>query len=57
MAFANLDGALVVVLAVVVVGGGGRGVVDGRGLKLQPEHLLTDKRTRRSKASGMIRLG
>ena len=59
MAFANLtgNGALVVVLAVVVVGGGGRGVVAGRGLKLQPEHWLTDKRSRRSRAAGMVSLG
>ena len=57
MAFANLDrtGAFVVVLSVVVVGGGG--VVVGRGLKLQPEDWLVEKRTKRSRAPSMVRLG
>ena len=57
MAFPNLNGALVVVLAVVVVVGGGRGVVGGRGLEMQPELWLTDKRSRRSRAPSMVRLG
>ena len=53
MAFPNLDGTGALVVVVV----GGRGVVVGRGLKLQPEDWLVEKRSKRSRVPSMVRLG
>ena len=53
MAFPNLDGTGAFVVVVV----GGRGVVAGRGLKLQPEDWLVEKRSKMSRVPSMARLG